>query len=156
MTRSRSPGPSVLLVLALACGCADTNGGGDPHPAPPGGTSAFEGERLAASRLVDIRADPKITWTFDPERFEVSCDGGLPADITRPLLGEERPASRIGGRWRVGAARGDDTHSALLLDVTGADGTVARSVELPLEAAGAVRCNLGERQYNVFESGARR
>lgn len=150
MMKARIHPLSALLAITLFAGCADTPRGA-PTTARPGGVSRFESGRLARSRLVDIRADPKLTWEFDGDRFEVSCDGGLPPDIARPLLGDEASAQRIGGRWRLDDTRPDGTRDTLVLEVADDDTAVARRLELPIEAAGAVRCNLGERQYNVFE-----
>jgi hypothetical protein len=137
---------ATVLATAAGCGGATTNAGIPGVPPPISAT------RLAGARLVDIRREPPLEWTFAESRFAVACPGGLPSDIVEPLLGRGADATRIEGAWRLDDANGE----IVLTDIEGGGRRGADRVALPLRPAGAVRCDLGERQYNVFEGERRR
>jgi len=140
--------PVAILLLAAVGGCGSPTPE-EPRAPVPGTGSPIEARRLVGARLVHIRPDTPVEWTFTADRFAVEAgEGALPADLVDRLLGDGAPRARIEGAWRLdeGAAE------LVLTGISSGERKGRERVVLPIRPAGTVRCDLGDRQYNVFEA----
>ena len=130
----------VLLLSAEAC----------PKEIPPeNGDFPVTAERLTGARLEYHRADPKLVWSFTAEAFVLEIGGEtVPRELIETLTGKRAAVARIEGTWTL-----NDEDNVLNLSTTRADGkTIRRNAQLSIFAAGMVRVDLGDYQYNVFSA----
>ncbi len=130
----------VLLLSAEAC----------PKEIPPeNGDFPVTAERLTGARLEYHRADPKLVWSFTEEAFVLEIGGEtVPRELIETLTGKRAAVARIEGTWTL-----NEEDNVLNLSTTQADGkAMRRNARLSVFAAGMVRVNLGDYQYNVFSA----
>ncbi len=130
----------VLLLSAEAC----------PKQIPPeNGDFPVTTERLTGARLEYHRDDPKLVWSFTEETFVLEISGEtVPRELIETLTGKRAAVARIEGTWTL-----NEEDNVLNLSTTRADGkTIRRNARLSIFAAGMVRVNLGDYQYNVFSA----
>ena len=122
---------SVVFLGAVAMGSAQPRGADEP----------VTRDRLAGARLTAI--DKSHSWTFTQKTFVLaSGKKNIPADLVKALLGPDRKASRIEGKW-------DLRPGVLTLSAISADGKQAqKDAKLKVEPAGLIRVNIGKEQYN--------
>ena len=107
----------VVACLVLLVGCQ--------RATSPGGDSPITTQRLAGSRLTDIRDE--LSWTFRDTGVVIENNGQpLPSDLIRELLGSQSAPKRIEATWRF-----DEKVNILRLSNVKADGENI-STELPL------------------------
>ena len=139
---------SLLVASALLLGvpgCGSGAPAGDN--AALGGAAPVASKRLVGARLVEVPGDPPVEWRFTESDFSVACPGGLPPDIAVPL-GAAKGTVRVQGKWSLA----DGSEELVLSDATSSGPAAAPRAVFFLRGAGAVRCDLGERQYNVHEA----
>jgi hypothetical protein len=145
---------SSLLLAVLLIGCNRPG----PSPSPPpkvqvgGVDTPITAERLNGSRLILVAGDPGVEWVFHDSTFFVdSGKAPLPKDIAEALLGSGKTSTRVEGKWRLDEAKSE----LVLTELRAGDQPGRETCVLPIRPAGAVRANLGERQYNVFPASKR-
>lgn len=115
----------------------------DPFPVPPGYMQAL------ARRLVGSELEGDGRWSFAVDHFVLAESNGrpLPDDLLTALLGPNRRAHRIEGRWRIE----DNDWMIVFTDIRG-DGKEGRpQARLTLAPADRVRLNLGNHPYNIAQ-----
>ena len=129
---------ACLLVLLDACFAQPPSEGSTELP--------ITVKRLTDARLEYHRSDPKLIWSFGKKTFVLIIGGEtVPRELIKTLTGKTDDVARIEGTWTL-----DEEKRVLVLSVIQADGTLVRHTSrLPIYAAGRVRVELGDYQYNV-------
>ena len=149
----------VGAAAAAVTGTAGCNREDDPPlPFEVGGDSPVTAERLAGARLEAIGRGDATVWEFGPERVVITAGRGpLPADLAalppaRAGGGAAADAApdRVDAAWRLDAVAGVLVLSDFRPPAGAESGGDAGERRVPIEPAGHVRVNLGERQYNLF------
>jgi hypothetical protein len=132
----------IAVVLALS------TEGWPEEPTPPGnGSRPVTASRLTGARLEHHRSDPALVWSFGETRFVLTISGQpVPRKLIETLTGSRTVANRIVGAWELDAEAG----VLVLSTVRSDEKAVQRTARLPISAAGLVRVDLGDYQYDVF------
>ena len=130
---------SLCVVIVFVWGCQQE------VRRSPGGDVPLTVDTLTNVRLTDIR-EP-LSWTFTASRVVIDFMGQpLPADVAHSFGAVESAPFRIESEWQL-----DVVANELRLSNVQVDGTrVEDKVVIAVSTAGAVRLNLGGRQYNRF------
>jgi hypothetical protein len=136
----------VLPMLSLGCGPRTPSPSAAPRKVQVGGVDTpIDTNRLTNARLLSV-GDPQIEWVFKDSDFSVdSGDKTLPKDLSEPLLGAGLSGTRVEGKWRLDAVKSE----LVLTELRSGDQPGQAGATLPILPAGAVRANLGKRQYNI-------
>ncbi len=140
---------ALSLVLASVCcfgGCEDTP--------TTGGDVPVTSERLSGRRLTDIQSD--LSWAFDETNVIIENKVNdkrqpIPPELIEDLLGNQSTPAVIDASWKF-----DEKAGLIRLFNVKADGeSIDRELSISINPAGAVRVNLGSRQYNMFLSASK-
>jgi hypothetical protein len=134
----------VLAGSVLACGCAASSTG-RAKAAAPGAEVPVTRARLAdAARWEAINRSH--SWMFKDEEFVLVATekNEIPAALRKALLGADREAARVVGKWALDAKAG----LLVLTAITAGDKPGEKEVKLKIGPAGAIRINIDNEQYN--------
>jgi hypothetical protein len=134
---------AVPLLLWPGCGPPATS------PSPPSSHPRVGGDfPLDAARLTNVwLIDDPVEWVFTDSEFYVQSSRELlPVDLSEALFLKGTSGTRVEGKWTLDVAQSQ----LVLSELRSGDGPTLESAMLPISPAGAVRVNLGVRQYNLL------
>jgi hypothetical protein len=136
----------VASVFVGIVGCGRMQTTEPPKKVLVGGDRPVSAVRLTDSVLLSIQ-EPVVEWRFTDDGFVVHAGKSpLPSDLADVLFGPGATVDMVEGKWAHDIGNG----TLLLTEIRSGDKKGVEKATLPVAPAGAVRANLGTRQYNLI------